>query len=163
MSAPPRACHRCGQLFAPHRHLTRYCPPCWVVRNNGPATPGIYRFICPDGRSYVGGVSDLRNRGDKLARSNARIDAALARYPSETWSFEILQRLPPGCSRQDLRRAEQNHIDRLRTWEPEHGFNVTPAVWDGDGPAQRAGRTLLAERNRECIRQWHRMEATLRA
>ena len=82
----------------------------------------------------------------ELARSNARIDAALARYPAESWSYEVLETLQPGCSEQDLRTAEQKHIDRLRTWEPEHGFNATPAIWDGDGPSQRAGRAHLAKR-----------------
>jgi hypothetical protein len=52
--------------------------------------------------------------------------------------------LPPGCSKRELREAEQRHIDRLSTWSPAAGFNITPAIWDRDGPVQRAGRQALA-------------------
>jgi hypothetical protein len=55
-----------------------------------------------------------------------------------------LERLPPGCSRRTLREAEQRHIDRLRSWAPDLGFNIVPAVYEGDGPSQRTGRQFKA-------------------
>jgi len=44
------------------------------------------------------------------------------------------------CRVEDLRSAEQRHIDRLGTWKARGGFNIHPAVWAGNGPAQKAGR-----------------------
>ena len=106
--------------------------------------PIVYRFVCPHGRSYVGAVSDGRKRHKTFGRMNSRISAA--QVPPDGWRFEILQCLRPGCSRAELRAAEQRHIDRLMSWLPEHGFNIAPADWAGDGPAQRAGRLLWRNR-----------------
>lgn len=101
----------------------------------------VYRFLSLDSRSYVGSVQDGRKRADEgIGRSNQRLEAAFTQYPPETWVYEVLEHLPPGCSEQTLREAEQRHIDRLRSWLPEFGFNIAPAVWDEDGPMQRAVR-----------------------
>lgn len=57
--------------------------------------PVVYRFICPDpdGRSYVGSVSDGRKRPDiGIARSNSRLEEAFVRHPPETWAYEVLER-----------------------------------------------------------------------
>jgi hypothetical protein len=81
-------------------------------------------------------VGDCRKRGD-IRRSNPRLLAAFALHPPKTWAFEVLERLPPGCSTEALREAEQHHIDRLRSRLPEFGFNIAPATWT-DGPAQCA-------------------------
>jgi hypothetical protein len=35
-------------------------------------------------------------------------------------------------------------MNRFRSWSPDHGFNIDPAVWAGDGPAQRSGRKFRA-------------------
>ena len=43
-------------------------------------------------------------------------------YPSETWTYEVLEKLPPGCSEETMLHAEQSHIERLRSWMKEHGF-----------------------------------------
>jgi hypothetical protein len=129
-------CKVCGRSFeaSPRRRICS--PEC----RNGRA-PAVYRFVCPDGRSYVGAVGDSRNRAkQKIARSNSRLLTAFEQYPPETWTYEVLERLPLGCSKRDLREAEQRHIDRLRSWAPDVGFNIVSAVWEGDGPAQRAGR-----------------------
>jgi hypothetical protein len=87
--------------------------------------PGVYRFICPDGRSYVGAARDIHNRGrGGLGRRNSRIDKALESHPSETWTFEVLEELPAGCSETALQRAEQCHIERLSAFLPERRFDV---------------------------------------
>jgi hypothetical protein len=49
--------------------------------------PTIYRFVCPDGRSYVGAVGDSRKRGG-IQRSNARLLAAFELHPPETPTAE---------------------------------------------------------------------------
>lgn len=138
-----RMCRGCGQRFDPSRHSIWYCLTC--------RSPAVYRFICPDGKSYVGSVRYIRNRDRRgLGRSNTRMLKTFGRHPPKSWSFEILERLSPDCSKLELRRAEQHHIDRLRSWMPECGFNMNPAVWNGDGPAQRAARLRLACQLAEC-------------
>jgi hypothetical protein len=99
--------------------------------------------VCPDGRAYVGAVNNIRDRADKIGRSNLRMVDALKQYPPEMWAFEVPEQPQPGCSLRDLRIAEQRQMDRLRSWMPEHGFNMAPAVSDGDGPHQRAWRKYL--------------------
>ena len=133
------ACKTCGRLFAAVQGR-RYCPRSECRRRKFPA---VYRFISPDGRSYVGAISDYRKRGD-IRRSNPRLLAAFELHPPETWVFELLEQLPPGCSVKALREAEQHHIDRLRSWLPDFGFNMAPAAWTADGPSQRAGRQRIA-------------------
>jgi hypothetical protein len=119
-----RHCKACGQGFISYGRPVYCSDEC----RHGARAPAIYRFICPDGRSYVGGVKDYRHRADNgIARFNLRLDAAFAQYPPETWTFEVLERLSPGCSELKLRRAEQRHINRLRSWDAEHGFNIAPA------------------------------------
>ncbi len=91
------------------------------------SNPAVYRFICPDGRSYVGSRKDITRRereGLDPYFSNPRILEALKKHPLKTWRFEILERL---SSDQDRHVAEQRHIDRLRTWDPQYGFNILPA------------------------------------
>jgi hypothetical protein len=77
---------------------------------------------------------------------NSRLAAALAKYPADTWTFEVLQALPGGCSKSDRVRAEQRHIDRLRSWDPAHGFNMNPSDHSIDGPCREAWRhRVIAE------------------
>jgi hypothetical protein len=58
----------------------------------------VYRFICPDGRSYVGSRANCSRRERQgIQPSNKRLRAALVIYPAETWTFEILQMLPVRC------------------------------------------------------------------
>jgi hypothetical protein len=151
-------CRACQKSFTPcgrGRHVRLYCSDeCRRV----PA-PAVYRFVCPDSRSYVGSVSDIRRREvHGIARSNPWLKAAFERYPPDTFAYEILERFPPGCSEQ-LREAEQRHIERLRSWDPECGFNIHPAVWDGDGPGVLAARKRRGDQMREIIarqcREWN--------
>ena len=67
----------------------------------------------------------------------------------------MLEELTPGCSEQAMRHAEQRHIERLRSWDRRHGFNMHPAVWFGDTPGILAARARRAEQTREIIlRSW---------
>lgn len=132
MNAP---CKKCGRSFTPLRRspLQRYCPEC--LQLNKAVLPIVYRWVAPDGRSYVGSAWRGNNRDAYgLARTNPRIDAALLQYPSVTWTYEIIERLDPRCSMQELRVAEQKHIDGLRSWMPEYGFNIAPASWETISP-----------------------------
>lgn len=88
----------------------------------------VYRFVCPDGRSYVGSTRDHRERSHRgIQRKNPQLIEAFALHPPKTWTYEVLERLPAGRSRKQRAVAEQRHIDRLRTWAPEHGFNMLAA------------------------------------
>jgi hypothetical protein len=93
----------------------------------------VYSFICPDGggidgkgRRYIGSVGDGHGRGKKLARSNARIDEALKRYPEDTWTYEVLAKLPTNRAMM-IECIEQIYIDTYRTMLPEFGFNIMHA------------------------------------
>lgn len=122
---PPGDCKTCGRrLPAEYHGGCRYCSEhCESYK-----APAIYRFICPDGRSYVGSTPDHTKRlRYGFARNNRRLAIALERYPEEQWTFEILQLLPPACSTRKLRQAEQRHMERLHTLLPAHGFNVLTA------------------------------------
>jgi hypothetical protein len=86
--------------------------------------PAVFRFVCPDGRSYIGCVADVRERSKHgPTYATAQITDALRQYPPKQWTFEVLERLPPGCSRQTMLAAKRRHIARLRTWSLEGGFN----------------------------------------
>lgn len=138
-----RHCAACGKPLPAKSHTRRkFCPEkCGHMKRPAPA---VYRYVCPDGRCYVGSVANHRNRNNcGLSRSNPWIDEAVATYPVETWSFEILKKLPPGCTEQRLRRAEQRCIERFRSWNPERGFNVHPAWWFGNTPWDTGGAGAL--------------------
>jgi hypothetical protein len=133
-------CMTCGRPFKTQRGCLYCSPECRDIK-----APAVYRFICPDGRSYVGAVRDIRWRGNNgIQRSNPRLLTAFQQYPPGNWTFEILEWLPAACSKWQLREAEQRYIDRLQSWSPESGFNILPAVWGIDGPAQRAARQWRA-------------------
>src|SRR5215831_19200036 len=115
-----RICRACGGEFTwVHSWNESYCSE---ACRRAPA-PAVYRFIAPDGRSYVGSRADWPARermgiNPPRGQINSRLAAALAKYPADTWTFEVLQELLGGCSKSDRVRAEQYHIDRLRSWDP---------------------------------------------
>jgi hypothetical protein len=116
-----RFCCSCGASI-PRHGGRKYCAECCHQA-------AVYRFICPDGRSYVGSTHNLRARAVKgLLRSNRRIKAVIQKHPPETWRFEVLERLPSRRPFQEAVKAEQQHIERLGTLNPEHGFNVYAAA-----------------------------------
>jgi hypothetical protein len=125
-------CAACGRLG-----VRKFCSDECRTR---PA-PAVYRFVCPDGRSYVGSSANhLTRNKNGLDRRNPWMIAAFEQHPPETWNFEVLEKLQPGCSKEDLREAEQRHIERLRSWDIEIGFNIYPAVWKEGRQARPAGR-----------------------
>src|SRR5262249_28690167 len=95
--------------------------------------PGVYRFICPDGRSYVGSRRWLeRRKRIGMQPSNKRLQSILVKYPSEMWTFEIIELIPWRMYTRPLGNTyerEQYHIERLRSWDPAHGFNMEAACW----------------------------------
>lgn len=91
-------------------------------------SPAVYRWVSPDMRSYVGSTMYSGTRSIGLSRTNRWIRTALREYPCKTWTYEVLERLDPGCSRSELNSAEQQHIWRLRSWMPEYGYNIRPAI-----------------------------------
>jgi hypothetical protein len=149
-NADTRACKTCGKTFAPfyahwtdpHQEYWLFCSPrCQWAR-----APGIYKFTCPDGRVYVGGVGDLRRRAAKgIARSNRRLEEAFKQHPPETFVFEVLETLKSGfeCAPGVLNEREQFHIERLQSWLPGRGFNMVPAM-SGKAIAQRLKDALIA-------------------
>jgi hypothetical protein len=118
-----RLCRDCG---SPIPRCRKHCWEChWQT--------AVYRFVCPDGRSYVGSTHDLRKRPLKgLSRSNRRIKAVIEKFPPETWRFEVLELLPSRRPFHEAVEAEQRHIDRLGTLDPERGFNMVRAAAEFD-------------------------------
>jgi predicted DNA-binding transcriptional regulator AlpA len=117
--------------------------------------PAVYRFICPDGRSYVGSRIDCRRRQTEgILPSNKLLREAIAKYPPRTWVYQVLECWPSnGCSRLELRAAEQRHIDQLRTMNPQYGFNIWSALrdaWNGE-PVPREPRRLRRLLSREKV------------
>src|SRR5262249_17594738 len=158
-------CITCEQPFQSRRGGLWYCSDECRPTSKEPA---VYRFICPDGRSYVGSVRDCRKRANNgIQRSNSRLLAAFEQHPPETFAYEVLERLPPRCSKRELREAEQRHIDRLGSWSPEAGFNIASAIWDRDEPrpdleARTAERAVMAsdaaaKSDRHISKKWRRV------
>src|SRR5262245_30350592 len=139
------ACKTCGRTFTRRKrslHCSKQCAQ--------PKKPVVYRYVCPDGRSYVGAVLDSRHRFDNgIQRSNPRLEAAYEQHPPESFTCEILATLTPGCAGHELREAEQRWMDYFRSWSPDSGFNIEPASWNGNSPGQQAGR----ERHRAIMAQ----------
>jgi hypothetical protein len=147
-----RTCRTCRQRFVPDHGNRKYCSDLCRSRPR----PAVYRFIAGDGRSYVGSCADHRERAkSEIGRRNPRLERAFAIYPPETWTFEVLQRLPPASSFEEALAAEQIHIERLRSWHPRHGFNMVPASWTDAGPAAMAHVLgVLRRRNKAMARRW---------
>ena len=114
------------------RAWRQYCSDeCRVARS-----PAVYRFICPDGRSYVGSA----RREEGIQASNAWLRAALEQHPAHLWTYEVMQELRPGCLERERLILEQHHIDRYRALDPAYGFNMLPAS------GAKGGRTSAAKR-----------------
>jgi hypothetical protein len=100
------------------------------VRSQAAARACGYRYVAPDGRCYVGSTSDIRKRDQRgIDRSNPWLREAFEAHPPETFRFEVLKTLPPGCSEQRMRRAEQRYINKFKSWDPAYGFNIFPACF----------------------------------
>jgi hypothetical protein len=136
-------CQACGVPFLGARWRVYCSEQCRKMK-----APAVYRFVCPDGRSYVGSRCDIRFRTRYSIGNNQRLKRALTQYPAETWVYEVLQTFPSSISTQELRTAEQHHIERLRTWDPRHGFNVMPAARPVNGPFRKAVQKMYIMRNR---------------
>ena len=81
LTSTVRRCIACGSLLPPGSNAGRmYCPkPC---RHRLRPAPAVYRYVCPDGRSYVGSTADHRIRDRHgLSRSNSLIDEAFVTPP----------------------------------------------------------------------------------
>src|SRR5262249_40278557 len=80
---PPGDCLTCGRRLAASYHGScRYCSRhCRTYK-----LPAVYRWVCPDGRSYVGSTynHELRLRCWGLKPSNSRLASALKKYPAQT-------------------------------------------------------------------------------
>jgi hypothetical protein len=131
-------CKACGQSLDSYHPRTKYCSSCRTA-------PVVYSYTAPDGRVYVGSVIDSRYRAKKLGRSNTRLLAVFKQYPRDSFVYKVLERMPRDCSACERHEAEQRHMDRLQSWSPEKGFNILPAVDEGDGPAQQAARQFRLE------------------
>jgi hypothetical protein len=79
-------------------------------------------------------------------RRNVRLVRAYERFPQDTWTYEALAKLRPGCSREELEALEQIYIERLHSWQPQRGFNMNPASWRVNSEFVAHARKRLAAR-----------------
>jgi hypothetical protein len=77
-------CPTRGQSFPKYRRK-KYCSDhCRIAK-----APAVYRFVCPDGRSYVGSRLNIKNRErDGIGPQNLWLRKALKRHPPEAFRFE---------------------------------------------------------------------------
>jgi hypothetical protein len=143
-----KTCQGCGANFFPRSSQVKYCDGCHQP------SPAVYRFVAPNGMSYIGSSRHVKIRRGGLWRINNRIRAVVKKYPPETWAFEILEELLPECSEQELRAAEQRHIDRLGTLDPDRGFNINPAVREGCQSQNQTARDYGVTPH--CLKQWEK-------
>src|SRR4249920_2896580 len=87
----------------------------------------VYAWICPDGRKYIGAVSNGNDRSKRVERRNDRIAEALEKHPENTWKYELLARLPRSKATAYLHTIEQMYIDMYQTMDPRYGFNIRHA------------------------------------
>jgi hypothetical protein len=118
-----KICRACNHQFRTKQHNREYCNK----HRRAPSVPSVYRFVCPDGRSYVGSVSDglIRDR-EGVGRRNGLLDEAFEKYPPDTWIFEVLEWLPLDSDKIERRIAEQKWINHFDSMNPERGFNIRP-------------------------------------
>lgn len=102
---------------------------------------GIYKFICPEGRVYVGKAFKLRKRirghkseafrknKDGTWRCNSRWKQAIRRIGWDNLVVEILECVRKGG---DLDERECHWIAQYNAGDPEYGYNSNPG---GSGPA----------------------------
>ena len=139
----PEHCKACGRAFP-----RSWCAYCSNDCRHAPA-PAVYRFVAPDGRVYVDSRADVRKREQiGMLPSNPWIAAALALYPAETWTFELLRTFPPGYPAEPRLLAEQRYIERYRSWDPARGFNANPA---DPNSASAACREAYRQRVAACL------------
>ena len=148
-----RICRACGsEFFWVNSNQVYWSEVCRRV----PA-PAVYRFIAPDGRSYVGSRANwLAPKRDGITPTNSRLVEALAEYPADTWTFEVLQILPGRCLEADRHRDERYHIDRLRSWDPTHGFNMNPADHSVASTACKGAYRAEVGKTVRTLRDWRR-------
>lgn len=115
---------------------------------------GLQKFCWTEGENvridirWAGGNADLdRKFATELVAltpdvilATASPTVAALQGASRTVPIVFAHAVAASCRVEDLRSAEQRHIDRLGTWKARGGFNIHPAVWAGNGPAQKAGR-----------------------
>ena len=125
-------CINCNEpLPSGLHHSRKNCDRCWTRVSRG------LSLRLPGGRSYVGSSVDIRTRNRHgIARSNPWLIEAFKAHPPATWRFEVLEEFPLGSQY----AASSRTIERLKTWDREHGYNFFPAVWKGDAPGVSAGR-----------------------
>lgn len=88
---------------------------------------GVYAIVClVTGKRYIGSSRDIRTRARKhrgaLRRGthhSAHLQAAWNLYGEQQFVLEVIER----CAPEHLLNREQCHLDTVKAYQPENGFN----------------------------------------
>lgn len=90
----------------------------------------IYRYVSPNGKSYVGQTTDEHKRklcfNNKKYYSGSRLDNAIKKYGAENFTYEVLYRneyLTIEEAIEDLNLKEQEYIEKFDSYN--NGYNMT--------------------------------------
>lgn len=91
----------------------------------------IYRYIAPDGRSYIGKTGlqqGARAQQGAGYRSSSRFWNAIQQYGWETFKYQVLAVVPKNLPNAEKRACllESRYIKEYRTLSPLFGFNMRP-------------------------------------
>jgi len=101
-----------------------------MAESNSIKSSGIYVIRCiPSGRVYVGSAICIierwyshRKELKAMKHGNSMLQNAWQKYGPESFIFEVLEY----CSLEQLLIREQHHMDVLRSYDRQHGFNLSP-------------------------------------
>lgn len=90
----------------------------------------IYRYISPNGKSYIGQTTNERKRkicfNNKKYYSGSRLDNAIKKYGAENFTYEVLYRNEYKTIKEaieDLNEKEREYIDKFDSYR--NGYNMT--------------------------------------
>ncbi len=98
-----------------------------------PTTSGIYAIRClVNGKVYIGSAVSFRARWKRHrndlkngSHDNRHLQNACDKHGFDQFAFEILQLVP---EKTDLIRVEQEWLDRIRPFDNEVGYNLSPTA-----------------------------------
>jgi group I intron endonuclease len=95
---------------------------------------GVYAIVnSATGKAYIGSAVDISRRWAQHRRelqrgthNNGHLSAAWAKYGEEAFTFQVIEEVPDSLS---LVEAEQAWLDRMRTYERDRGYNLSPTAY----------------------------------
>ncbi len=110
---------------------------------------GVYSWTTPSGKKYVGSSLNLKQRRMghlKDLRSgthkNRHLQNAFAKYGEQAFIWTVLEHVRAA---DQLLQAEESWIQRLKSADREHGYNINPTATGGSRSAETRARMSAAQ------------------